>query len=48
LQGENYLGDLQQGSYLGGQIRGMMKNTGRDLREIREGRRKGKLGEEEL
>ena len=33
---------------MGGQIRGMIKNTRRDLREIGEGKKEDKLGKEEL
>jgi len=47
LQGENYLGGLQQESYLYGQTRGTTKNIGEDLREIGEDKRENKLEIEE-
>ena len=33
-RGENCQGDLQQGSYLDSQIKGMTKNIGEDQKEI--------------
>jgi len=36
---ENCQGDLQQGNYLDGQIKGMTKNIGEDLKETGDGRK---------
>ena len=40
LQEESYLEDSQQESYLGGQIRDMIKNIGEDLRGTGKDRKK--------
>jgi len=36
---KNCQGDLQQGNYLDGQIEGMTKNIGEDLKETGDGRK---------
>jgi len=37
---ENCQGDLQQGNYLDGQIKGMTKNIGEDLKKTGDGRKR--------